>query len=65
MSDKQPLFDQDTRTKLTDYSMEVESMVSPDEVLNRLDEITSKKNLIRVLGANRILSRSVIGAASS
>ena len=53
MSDKQAFFDQDTRTKLTDYSMEVESMVSPDEVLNRLDEISSKKNLIHVHGAQR------------
>jgi hypothetical protein len=33
--------------------MEVESLVSPDQVLNGLDEVTSKKNLIRVLGANR------------
>src|SRR6516165_2147198 len=53
MSDKQAFFDQDTRTKLIDYSMEVESMVSPNEVLNRLDEISSKKNLIRVHGAQR------------
>jgi LuxR family quorum sensing-dependent transcriptional regulator len=53
MSDRQPFFDQDTITKLIDYSMEVESLVSPDEVLNKLDEVTSKKNLIRVLGANR------------
>src|SRR6516162_4010234 len=50
---QQVFFDQDTRTKLIDYSMEVESLVSPDEVLNRLDEMTSKKSVIRVLGANR------------
>ena len=33
--------------------MEVEGLTTPDEVLNRLHDITSKKNPIRVLGANR------------
>jgi hypothetical protein len=53
MSEKQAFLDQDAITKLIDYSMAVERLVSPDEVLNRLDEVTSKKNLIPVLGANR------------
>ena len=33
--------------------MEVEDLATPDEVLNRLDEITSERNAIRVHGANR------------
>src|SRR4026208_1965562 len=50
---KHTYFDQETRAKLIDYSMEVESLKTPDEVLNRLDEITSAKNPIRVHGANK------------
>jgi len=46
-------FDQETRTKLIDYSMDVEGLKTPDEVLNTLDDITSEKNPIRVQGANR------------
>ena len=50
---KQTYFDQETRTKLIDYSMDVEGLKTPDEVLDRLDEITSEKNPIRVHGANK------------
>ena len=50
---KPTYFDQETRTKLIDYSMEVEGVNTPDEVLNRLDAITSDKNPIRVHGANK------------
>jgi hypothetical protein len=50
---KHAYFDQETRSKLIDYSLEVESLKTPDEVLNKLDEITSEKNPIRAQGANR------------
>jgi LuxR family quorum sensing-dependent transcriptional regulator len=50
---KPTYFDQETRSRLIDYSMEVETLATPDEVLNRLHDITSEKNPIRVLGANR------------
>jgi LuxR family quorum sensing-dependent transcriptional regulator len=53
MSERQTYFDQETRTKLIDYSMEVESLKTSDDVLNKLHDITSEKNPIRVLGANR------------
>jgi LuxR family quorum sensing-dependent transcriptional regulator len=47
---KHTYFDQETRSKLIDYSLEVESLKTPEEVLNRLDDITSEKNPIRVQG---------------
>ena len=50
-------FDQETRSKLIDYSLEVESLKTPDEVLNRLDDITSDKSPIRVHGANRFSTK--------
>jgi DNA-binding CsgD family transcriptional regulator len=50
---KPTYFDQETRTKIIDYSMEVENLATPDQVLNRLHAIISDNNLIRVLGANR------------
>jgi LuxR family quorum sensing-dependent transcriptional regulator len=53
VSVKQTYFDQETRTKIIDYSMEVESLTTPDGVLNRLHDIVSEKNPIRVHGANR------------
>ena len=53
MSAKQTFFDQETRTKIIDYSMEVENLATPDEVLNRLHDIISEKDPIRVHGANR------------
>jgi DNA-binding CsgD family transcriptional regulator len=53
VSVKQTCFDQETRTKIINYSMEVESLSTPDEVLNRLHDIISEKNQIRVHGANR------------
>ena len=43
MSARQTYFDQETRTEIIDYSMEVEGLTTPDEVLNRLHYITSKK----------------------
>jgi DNA-binding CsgD family transcriptional regulator len=53
ISAKQTFFDQETRSKIIDYSMEVESLITPDEVLSKLHDITSKKNPVRILGANR------------
>ena len=53
VSVKQTCFDQETRTKIINYSMEVESLSTPDEVMNRLHDIISEKNQIRVHGANR------------
>jgi LuxR family quorum sensing-dependent transcriptional regulator len=53
MSERITFFDQETRTRLIDYSMEVEDLATPDEVLDSLNDITSEKNPIRVLGANR------------
>jgi len=50
---KQMYFDQGTRTKIIDYSMEVENLGTPDDVLNKLDDIISEKTPIRVHGANR------------
>src|SRR5215471_7524466 len=50
---KQTYFDEETRTKIIDYSMEVESLTTPDEVLNRMHDIVAEKNPIRVHGANR------------
>jgi LuxR family quorum sensing-dependent transcriptional regulator len=53
VSVSQTYFDQETRTKIIDYSMEVEDLATPAEVLNRLHDIISQNNPIRVLGANR------------
>jgi len=53
VSVKQTYFDQETRTKIIDYSMEVENLSTPDEVLNKLHNIVSEKNPVRVHGANR------------
>ena len=53
VSVKQTYFDQETRTRIIDYSFEVENLAGPDEVLNRLHDIVSQKDPIRVLGANR------------
>jgi LuxR family quorum sensing-dependent transcriptional regulator len=49
----EPFFDQDTMNKIVDYAMDVASLASPDEVLNRLHDIISGNNAIRVHGANR------------
>ena len=53
MSARHAYFDQETRNKLIDYWMEVEDLATPDELLTRLHDITSEKNPISVLGANR------------
>jgi LuxR family quorum sensing-dependent transcriptional regulator len=50
---RQTYFDAETRNKIIDYSMEVEGLETPDEVLNKLHDTTSAKNPIRVQGANR------------
>jgi len=50
---KQTFFDQETRINIIDYSMEVENLATPNEVLNRLHDIVSRNNLVRVHGANR------------
>ena len=57
MLEKLAFFDQDTRTRLIGYSTEAESLASPDDVLNRLDDITAKKSIIRVLGAQRFYAK--------
>ena len=53
VSVKQTYFDQEARARIIDYSMEVENLPTADEVLNRLDDIVSENNPIRVQGANR------------
>ena len=53
MSAAQSYFDQETTTRIIDYTLEIESFRTPDEVLSRLDEIISEKKPIRVHGANR------------
>jgi hypothetical protein len=53
MSAEQTYFDQETTTRILDYTVEVEGLRTPDEVLNRLDDIISEKKPIRVHGANR------------
>jgi hypothetical protein len=53
MSVKQTFFDQETRANIIDYSMEVENLAAPQEVLNRLHDIISKRAPICVQGANR------------
>jgi hypothetical protein len=53
MSAEQNYFDQETTVRILDYTVEVEGLRTPDEVLNRLDEIISEKKPIRVHGANR------------
>ena len=50
---KQTLFDQETQLNLIEYSMAVEGLATPSEVLNRLHDIVSKQSPVRVLGANR------------
>jgi DNA-binding CsgD family transcriptional regulator len=53
MSAGRTYFDQETRAKIIDYMVEVEGLQTPDEVLNRLDNITSERKPIRVHGAHR------------
>ena len=50
---EQTYFDQETTTRIIDYTVEVEGLRTPDEVLSRLDDIISEKKPIRVHGANR------------
>src|SRR5262249_50214951 len=53
MSERHTFFDQETRANLIDYSMEVENLPTPDDVLNRLHEIISRATYVCVHGANR------------
>jgi len=53
MSAQLTYFDQETRARLIDFSMEVEGLVTADEVLSGLHDIISENNALRVLGANR------------
>jgi hypothetical protein len=53
MSERPDFFDQDTRTKLIGFSLDVQRLGSPDAVLNWLDRITSRKTALRVQGAHR------------
>ena len=53
MSERQPFFDPETKVRIIDYSMEVEDLATPNEVLNRLHDIVSERNAIHVQGANR------------
>jgi LuxR family quorum sensing-dependent transcriptional regulator len=46
-------FDDTTTARIIDYSLEVENLATPNEVLNRLHDIISTKTPIRVQGANR------------
>ena len=52
MSAEETYFDQETITRIVDCTVQVECVQTPDEVLNRLDEIISEKK-IGVHGANR------------
>src|SRR5262249_24725389 len=53
LSVKQAFFDQETRTNIIDYAREVDTLATPDDVLNRLHDIVAEKTPVRVLGANR------------
>jgi hypothetical protein len=53
LSVKHMCFGRETRNKIIDYSMDVETLAAPGEVLNRLHSIVSERNPIRVHGANR------------
>jgi len=50
---KHTYFDQETSMRIIDYTVQVESLQTPDEVLNTLDAIISEIKPIRVHGANR------------
>jgi DNA-binding CsgD family transcriptional regulator len=50
---KKTFFDQETRINIIDYSLEVENLATPQEVLNRLHDVVSRNNPVRVHGANR------------
>jgi len=50
---RQTFPDQQTRDKIIDFSVEVDRLTRPDDVLNRLDEVVSGGDYVRVLGANR------------
>jgi LuxR family quorum sensing-dependent transcriptional regulator len=49
----QTFFDQESRINIIDYSMEVEHLATPEEVLDRLHNIVSSNTSVRVHGANR------------
>jgi DNA-binding CsgD family transcriptional regulator len=53
MSQNRKFFGEETQAKLVDYSMEVESLATPTEVLRHLHDIVSATGLLKVLGANR------------
>src|SRR6476660_609529 len=53
MSAGRTSFDHEARAKIIDYMMEVECLRTPNEVLNRLNDITSERSPIRVHGAYR------------
>jgi len=53
MLEKHAYFDQETAGKIVGYVNDIETFNTPDDVLNRLDDIISQKNSIRVHGANR------------
>jgi LuxR family quorum sensing-dependent transcriptional regulator len=46
-------FGEETRVKLVNYSIEVESLATPTEVLCHLHDIVSETGFLQVLGANR------------
>jgi DNA-binding CsgD family transcriptional regulator len=50
---RQTFFNQEARANIIDYSVEVENLATPQEVLNRLHDIVSRNNPVRVHGANR------------
>jgi DNA-binding CsgD family transcriptional regulator len=53
MSERMAVFDQETRSRLIDYSLEVNSLTTPKEVLDRLHDIVWERSPIRVHGASR------------
>jgi hypothetical protein len=54
----QTFFAHEIRDKLIDYSTEVERFSNADEVLDRLHDIVSEKNHLRIPGASRFCVKS-------
>ena len=65
MSAEQSYFDQATTTRIIDYTVEVQGLRTPDEVLNRLDDIISEKSPFAFMAPTGFPSRSGTGAVSN
>jgi LuxR family quorum sensing-dependent transcriptional regulator len=60
MLEPQPhtLFDHDTTREIIDFSTAVRELSTPDEVLNRLNDIVSRRSPVRVHGASRFYAKA-------